>query len=202
MRLIGISLISFVLFFPAYWIGHYFFGENIGAAFACICAFVVFPFLLSKIWKYYPPIDVVAIDPDDEFNKDCIKRARAELDRLEEGLRQGEKEVFVKYTIQADSESADHVWGVAHSIIDGAVSVSLVNDPMYGLDESKHSNPREKIPLSDIQDWMLIDKDGSCEGGYTHLAIVNAYKKQHGKVPKKYLKDLSNFVDIQESEYA
>jgi uncharacterized protein YegJ (DUF2314 family) len=202
MRLLGISLISFTLFLPSYWVTHYFFGANIGAALAFVLAIIVYPYLLSKLWKYYPPIDVVAIDPDDAFNKECIARARKELHRLQNGLSEGKKEAFVKYTIRASDDSADHVWGLAHSIVDGSVIVTLANEPVYDLDESKHPYLREKIPLTEVQDWMLMDKDGKCEGGYTHLAMINAYKKAHGKVPKKYLKDLVNFIDIHESEYA
>ena len=80
--------------------------------------------------------------------------------------------------------------------------LSTANEPVYELDESKHQDLRERVPLSEIQDWLLMDKDGSCEGGYTHLAMVNSYKKTYGKVPKKYLEDLRNFTDIDESEYA
>lgn len=46
----------------------------------------------------------------------------------------------------------------------------------------------------------LVDEDGNCEGGYTHLSIVNSFKRLHGKVPKKYLKDLKQFVDINVSD--
>jgi hypothetical protein len=202
MRLLGISLISFALFFPSFWVTDYIFGANIGAALAFALVILVYPYLLSRVWKYYPPIDVVAIDPDDEFNQACIARARKELYRLENGLAEGKKEAFVKYTIRVNEDSADHVWGLAHSIVDGSVVVTLVNEPVYELDGSEHTDLREKVPLSEVQDWMLMDKDGKCEGGYTHLAMVNAYKQAHGKVPKKYLKDLANFVDIHESEYA
>jgi uncharacterized protein YegJ (DUF2314 family) len=167
-----------------------------------VLTILVYPYLLSKLWRYYPPIDVVAIEPDDEFNQKCIARARNEIHRLEAGLLEGKKEAFVKFAIPSDDGGADHLWGLAHSIIEGSVVVTLANEPVHDVNNSDHGDLREKVPLTEIQDWMLMDKNGNCEGGYTHLAMVNAYRKEHGKVPKKYLKDLRNFVDIQESEYA
>ncbi|MFS1704880.1 DUF2314 domain-containing protein [Alteromonas sp. AMM-1] len=199
LRLLGIAVFSFTLFFPSYWVLHYFFGPDLGAPIAFGFSLVLYPYFIAKVWHYYPPIDVVAIDKDDVFNQQCIARARSELHRLESGLSEGKKDAFVKFAIKSN-DGSDHVWGIAHSMVDASVIVTLVSEPVYTPNPIEHLDIREKIPVSDIQDWMLIDKQGNCEGGYTHLAMVNAYKKQHGKVPKKYLKHLRNFVDLQESE--
>ena len=201
LRLLAIGVVSFVLFFPTYFGWHYVFGEDIGASISLLFCIFIYPYLLGKIWKDYPPLDVVPIERDDEFNLKCIERARAELHRFKEGLKEGKKEALVKYAIHADEDSADHVWGIAHSMTDEHIVVSLVNEPVYQAEEGDESDPRDKIFLEEIQDWMLVDKDGNCEGGYTHLAIVNAYRKLHGKVPKKYLRDLKQMIDIAESEY-
>lgn len=202
LRLISIAIISFVLFFPTYWAWHYLFGEDVGATLSLLTCIILYPYLLGSVWKAYPPIDVVPIDCNDEFNVKCIERARSEIHRLECGLNEGKKDAFVKYSIRYDEESADHVWGIAHSMTDGYVVVGLINEPVYSSRKDCESDPRDKILLGDIQDWMLVDKDGNCEGGYTHLAILNAYKRLHGKVPKKYLRGLKQFVDINVSEYA
>ena len=201
LRLPGIALISFSFFFPSYWAAHYVFGPDVGVTLAFALTIIVYPYLIAKVWRYYPPIDVVAIEPDDEFTKQCIARAHEEFHRFEAGLSEGKKEAFVKFAIKSD-DGVDHVWGVAHCLHEGQVTVTLANDPVHKIDESQHQDLREKVPLSEIQDWMLMDKHGNCEGGYTHLAMVNAYRKEHGKVPQKYLKDLKNFVDLKESEYA
>ena len=201
MRLLAIGLISFVLFFPTYWGWHLIFGEDVGAILSLLSCILLYPYLIGKVWKDYPPIEVVPIERDDEFNLKCIERARSELHRLDEGLKDGKKQAFVKYEIRANEESADHVWGIAHRITDKYVVVSLINEPVYHSDD-RDSDPRDKVPMDEIQDWMLVDKHGVCEGGYTHLAMVHAYSKLHGKVPKKYLRDLKQFVDISDSEYA
>jgi uncharacterized protein YegJ (DUF2314 family) len=203
IRLLVIAVISlFLFFFVTAWLSHIF-SSNVAAALAAFLMFIVFPALIMKyVWKSYPPISVVEVDPGDPDMEECIRRSRSEVSRFIKGMHESKKEAFVKYIIETEYDTTEHVWGMAHAIEGDSIVVSMVNEPVNDFEKGSEPDPRNKIQLTDIEDWMLVDRQGNCEGGYTHLGLVKIYKKQYGKVPRKYLRDLSNFIDIQESEYS
>ena len=51
MRLVAVSIASVALFFPVYWLFESTVGPNWGAGIATAAMFVVFPFLILKMWK-------------------------------------------------------------------------------------------------------------------------------------------------------
>ncbi|WP_390609633.1 hypothetical protein [Alteromonas gracilis] len=50
MRLLLISILCVFLFFPAYWLFHYFVGPNWGSGIAVVLCWLVLPYLLLKKW--------------------------------------------------------------------------------------------------------------------------------------------------------
>ena len=200
IRLLAIGVISLAVFFPSYWLFHPIFGADIGAGAAAVFAFIVFPTIMLRLWKDYPPPGVVPIDPDDPFMSKMIRRSMGEFDRFKAGLAEARKEAMVKYPIISGSETTEHVWGLAHSIEGDSIIVSMVNEPYDELRSDDSINPRDRVPIESLEDWILMDKDGTIEGGYTHLALVKTYIDQFGKFPKKYRQEFGAFVDIDWSE--
>ncbi len=131
---------------------------------------------------------------------ECIERSRREFARFKAGLAEGRKNAFVKYPVTT-KQGTEHVWGVAHALDGDRAIVSLANTPVGELTDAELRDLRSSVPLSDIEDWLLVRKDGKCEGGYTHLALAKIYRRLHGTFPKKYLRELEPFVDIHPSEY-
>lgn len=123
----------------------------------------------------------------------CIAKAQSTLPRFVEGLKQGQQEAFVKCPVNTKNNNVEHVWGLAHAINEDVILVSDINETVELL---KEQNPRHKVPIDNIEDWMLTNTEGNCEGGYTHFALYEAYKKEYGKFPKKYLPLLDTFIDI------
>ncbi len=201
IRYLIIGVLSILLFFPAYWLLSKFLGDDWGAGAAMVMMYIGFPALMLKLWKSYPPMYAVPVEPGDPDMQRAIDRARREIGRFERGIRDAKKEAYVKYPVSVEDGGVEHVWGLAHSIEKGGVVVTLVNEPVGELVDAGQSSPRGRIPLTEIEDWMLVDTDGKCEGGYSHLALVQIYRRIHGKIPKSYLRDLEAFVDIHPSEY-
>src|SRR5262245_11954797 len=116
LRLLTIGIGSIVLFVPAYMVLHPLLGEGQAAWIAMGLMYLGFPVLLLKLWKTYPPMTAVPIEPDDPILAECTKRAMAEFERFKKGLAEGRKNAFVKYAIAMKSGGKEHVWGVAHAI--------------------------------------------------------------------------------------
>ena len=201
LRYTTIAIASIVLFFPTYWLLHPILGADVGAGVAAASMYIGFPALMLHLWKQLPPIYALPVDPDDPEMIACIRRSRSHIRRFKKGLADGAKQALVKYPIRTKNDGTEHVWGVAHSIDGQEVVVSLVNEPVDPIRDGEMEEPRSKVPLREIEDWMLIDKEGRCEGGYTHLALLKIYRRRHGRIPKTYLRDMEFFVDIDASEY-
>ena len=209
LRYVTILATSLLLLFPTYWIMRPLVSSdgNAWALAALICA--GFSAVMLKLWKVYPSINDIPIDAGDSDMRDCMRRSKSEFHRFEEALSEGEKEAYVKYRFQRDDGRSVQVWGVAHALKDGCVVVSLqgfadylVSKPAHAFRHEENFEPRSKIPLQKVEDWMLIDNEGRAEGGYTHLALVKIYRRLHGKIPRRYLQELESCVDIDSSEYS
>jgi uncharacterized protein YegJ (DUF2314 family) len=194
MRLFLIAIVSLISFIPlvaaAAWFGLRDLGQSIVAL---VGGFVVVPALMLRFWRQTPDFDVFQIDPNDPLMCEQMTRARNELHRLDAGLATGELEALVKFPLVTDV-GTEHVWAVAHAVADGVYSVSIANSPVGevagGLPQ------RQRVPKSDIEDWMLQDAAGNIEGGYTMYAHARIYLRDNGKLPRRVRADLARFKDF------
>lgn len=140
--------------------------------------------------NYYAPIP---IDPEDLLMREAIEQARRELGRFQRGVSQGRKQSFAKFPLKLANGEVEHIWGIVHIVDDEAAHVSLANMPVH---EPQVKDPRFRVPLAEIEDWMLVDHTDLVEGGYTHLALARIYKRERGYVPRAMKKDLARFQDL------
>lgn len=193
MRLLITAILSVCLFFPAYWLLHALLGADCGGIIAAILMYIIFPITLLNIWKGKPDLFTLPVNMDDPFMVAGISQAKSDLPRLLQGLSEGKLEAYVKFPYQFDGE-VEHVWGVAHQYKDENIILSLASAPVGNVDEEAFG--RLTIPLSEIEDWMLVDANGNTQGGYTILAMAQIYARDYGKLPKKHRNDLKRFVDF------
>ena len=144
--------------------------------------------------NYYAPISVDHTDP---VMQEAIDRARRELPRLRAALDEGRKQAFIKFPLKSSGGETEHIWGVVHSLSDEAAQVSLVNEPVH---EPESKDLRFSVPLTDIEDWTLVDGGGAIDGGYTHVALARVYKREKGFVPHAMRKQLAEFRDLDLSQ--
>lgn len=149
--------------------------------------------LLSHVWKRKPDLEACEVAIDDPTMQTAILQAKSEINRLIKGLDKGQDDAFIKFSQEFGGE-LDHVWGLVHEYRDGDFIVSLVSEPVGGIDESQPA--RLRIAKEDLIDWMLVDSHGTTQGAYTMLATIKAYQRMYGKIPKRYTKEIEQFVDF------
>jgi len=138
-----------------------------------------------------PPLQVA---PDDPIMAQATDQARRDVHKFVDGLKRGEQESLVKYPIRTMESGVEHVWAAAHALNGQMVIVTMMSEPVgvYVPDAA-----RQRIHLSEIEDWMLIGVDGRTEGGYTQIAMAKIYKRDLGYVPYAVRQSLSGFVSAE-----
>lgn len=171
-------------------------NDDHGAVVSIILSWIILPMVMLKIWPEKPDLECLAISKDEPIVQEYVELSKSEVSRFVEGLSNGLDEALIKFPHKFDGE-VEYVWGVAHSITNNDLIItSLASDPVGSLNNEDYA--RIQIPLDDIHDWMLINHEGEIKGGYSHIAMIKVYERDHGKVPKRYIKSLENFIDLKE----
>jgi len=201
LRIITIVLISFASLVPYLVIFNRWLdvGNDLAGWISVALGWIVTPILLLHFWKVKPSPEVMPVDINDPIIQELIERSRSELNRFLVGLEEGKKEAHVKFPYKFGDE-IEHVWGLAHSIKDGRVIVSLESNPVGEVTEEVYE--RLSIDLDSLEDWMLVDRSGKTYGGYSILGLAKVYTRDYGKLPKAYARDLDRFVDFSWPENA
>ncbi|MEL7313130.1 MAG: DUF2314 domain-containing protein [Pseudomonadota bacterium] len=191
----GISLASVVPYLAIFnrWLD---IGNDLAGYVSLPLAWIVTPYVLLKVWPGKPDPNVIPVDPDDPIMSAAVARARSQIERFQNGLQAGRKEAFIKFPYQF-GDHTEHVWGSAHSLDGDFVIASLESMPVGELPEAVFE--RLRIPLDDVEDWMLVDAKGTTEGGYSTIAHAKVYERDYGPLPKHYRKQLETFVDHSDS---
>lgn len=195
MRLIIVAIISLFSLFPFLMFTTEVCGlsDNVGAILSVILGWIVLPSLLLGFWKERPDPSVIPVDIDDPIIQELTDRSRAEINRFVVALDEGKKEAYIKFHYKFGGET-EHVWGLAHSLKDGNVIVSLESSPVGEVPENIYE--RLTINLESVEDWMLVDSSGKTYGGYSILGLAKIYTRDYGKLPKRYSRYLERFVDF------
>jgi len=194
-RLIFIVLVSFCSLFPLLAITTQQFGlsDNAGAVVSVIIGWLILPTIILNLWREKPGLEVLPVDIDDPIMKQYITISKSKIDKFYIALFEGVSEAYIKFPYEFEGE-VEHVWGLAHTERDDLVIISLASEPVGEMDEDVMC--RIKVPKNDIEDWMLVDGKGNTQGGYTILAMAKIYERDHGKLPKRYVRDLERFTDF------
>ena len=151
---------------------------------------------LGKMFPGQPP--PIPIETGEPLMEEAIQRARREWRRFERGLAEGKREALVKYPLKTGFGDNEHVWAIAHAIDNGEVVTSLSSEIVGNEVDVKVE--RQRIPVSEIEDWLLLDVSGRMEGGFTQIAMAKIYKRDRGYVPYAIRKGLPNFADLIDRE--
>jgi uncharacterized protein YegJ (DUF2314 family) len=203
MRVVVIALISFVSLFFYLGVLHFVLPETLLPWISIGLAWGVTPMILLSMWKVRPSLEVLPAGTADPEMRAAREQARSELPRFFTGLESGRKDAFIKYAIHTRNDTTEHVWALAHRRDGECIVAGLVSTPVREIEGDEESDLREHVAIADIEDWMLVDGAGRVEGGYTHLAMVQIYRRIYGTMPsKRQLRQLDTFVDIHPRQYA
>lgn len=156
-------------------------------------AWVVTPIILLTLWKEKPDPYVIPIDPKDPIIIEQISRSQSEINRFLVALNEDKMEAYIKFSFTF-GEEVEHVWGLAHKLKDGKIITSLESDPIGEI--PKEAYERIHVALEEVEDWMLVDGEGTTHGGYSNLALAKIYTREYGKLPKQYTSNLKRFADF------
>lgn len=150
---------------------------------------------LGRAYPGQPP--PLAIETGEPLMETAIESAQAALDRFKAGLAEGKREALVKYAMKTGYADNEHVWAVAHTVDGDDVVTTLMSEPVGS--DADVNNERTRVPLGDVEDWLLIDSTGRMEGGFTQIAMAKIFNRDHGYVPYAIRKGLPNFADLDDS---
>lgn len=195
LRILIVAILSFASFFPLLILCSQVLGVSslVGWWIAALGGWLICPAVLLATWRAKPDIQTMAIAMSDPIMLQHIAKAREELPRFLAGLQAGKLEAFIKFPYEF-SGAIEHVWGVAHVQQDQQIVVSLASTPVGDSPEALQA--RIAIAIDAIEDWMLVDSQGATQGGYTLLATLLIYQRDHGTVPRKYVQQIAGFVDF------
>lgn len=129
----------------------------------------IFIFFSILVTVSCAPPAPTAIPPvtDEEFDA-AVKEAHSTLGVLRAALLTQELPydfVGLKVRFRTQDGSADDNWTEPIDYYNGVFTIRMLDGLTYDLNE--HANQTLNIPLKDVIDWMLVEKDGNLIGGYT-----------------------------------
>jgi uncharacterized protein YegJ (DUF2314 family) len=135
----------------------------------------------------YPPL---AIDDNDAAMLAASEKARGSLDRFRALFEARPKESQVKIPFATSGGQIEHLWAEVLNFSEASLTVRYLTPPV------SHSGKLERVhdhPMSDIEDWVVIDQQGQIHGGYTQRVMFERAREEWGRLPPE--------LEIQASRY-
>mgnify|MGYP001324516544 CR=1 FL=1 len=103
-----------------------------------------------------------------------IERAKATLPDFIAEVEKGIDGAFIKFPLKTPQDLTEHIWAYVHFHRDGLFNVSLANEP---IDKQQESEGRRDVPVEDVEDWQIMDSDGSIRGAYSLIALFEYWER-------------------------
>jgi uncharacterized protein YegJ (DUF2314 family) len=150
--------------------------------------YAIWWWLIGRNVPKYPPL---AIDDNDPAMRLAQDTARGSLDRFRMLFDSEAKESQVKIPFTANSGQLEHLWAEVLKFSETSVTVRYLTPPV------SHKGKLERVhehPISDIEDWVVIDKEDQIHGGYTQRVMFERARKQWGNLPPELEKQAARYV--------
>jgi uncharacterized protein YegJ (DUF2314 family) len=151
---------------------------------------------LRILWWWFvgrnvPKFPPLAIDDDDPAMLAARQQARESLSQFRALITSDAKESQVKVPFKTNGGQTEHLWAEVLSIAESAVTVRYLTPPVShtGQLEREHVHP-----ISDIEDWAVINRQGKIHGGYTQRVMFQRAREQWGALPPELEKQASQYV--------
>ena len=107
---------------------------------------------------------------------DAKKRAQETMPSFLEQVERNVEDAYVRFPLKPQERFTEHIWGYVHFFRDGLFNVSLANDPHDSLEAS---TGRRDIAVADVEDWQIMQPDGSIKGAFSLIALFE-YRENLG----------------------
>jgi uncharacterized protein YegJ (DUF2314 family) len=112
----------------------------------------------------------------------AVARARATLPEFIAEVAKGIDGAFVKFPLVTPQGFTEHIWAYVHFYADDRFNVSLANTP---YDQKMESDGRRDVPASEVEDWQIMNPDGTIRGAYSLVALFEYWTSQgHSLTPR------------------
>ncbi|MCE2791303.1 MAG: hypothetical protein ACK493_15115 [Planctomycetota bacterium] len=134
----------------------------------------------------------MAIDPDSDAWKQALAKTQSSIPLLRDLYSSVSEPILVKYPLASQSGALEHVWGELQELGETDFRASLETPPLSG---SPSSPPPFLLPLTALEDWLLVLPDGTIRGGFTTQAELAMAKEQRIPLPAKLAAVNGCFLD-------
>lgn len=117
----------------------------------------------------------IFIDPDSIEWKNALSKAHSTLTILRELCEADAGFGWVKYGIKTTEGTTEHVWGELQFLGEDSFSATLETPPVTG---KPFNDMTERLPLSALDDWMVMLPDGSVRGAFTIQVELEIAKRE------------------------
>jgi hypothetical protein len=115
---------------------------------------------------------VTPIDVTDSRWSEAIAKARSTIPEMRALHVAWPSEIYVKYPLNMETGSIEHVWGRLLALSTDEMRVSLETKPI----EAPVGAAPFVVPVSALEDWQLVLPDGGIRAGYTTRAQIEIAK--------------------------
>jgi len=132
----------------------------------CLRIFILFSILFTTSCGSSMPTSIPPLT-DEEFDA-AVKQAHSTLSVLRQALLTQKLSydfVGLKVRFRTQDGEIDDNWTEPIDFYNGVFTIRMLDGLPYDLNE--HVDQTLDIPLKDVIDWMLVEKDGNLIGGYT-----------------------------------
>lgn len=130
-------------------------------------------------WVRYQGKGIDEITPPDlkcPELEESVKRASATMGTFLSEVDKGIDGAYIKFPLITPQGLTEHIWAYVHFFRDDHFNVSLANTP---IDEQQASEGRRDVPLTEVEDWQIMQPDGKIKGAHSLIALFR-YHENHG----------------------
>ena len=162
-------------------------------AIAVILLVAAAAWLIVRLRSPRPEFAPLPTAADDPLLLAAMERARASRGEFLGRLRQPREHALVKLHFVSNSQQVEHLWAeVLQLISDAELEVRLVTPPVT---HSGHLDRVYRCQLDDIEDWQVLDADGTVHGGFTQRAMFAIARRDGVTLPPDLLAQERNYRD-------
>ena len=146
-------------------------------------------FLSQKIEQAY---GMTQVDTSSALWSEAVAKARASTPLLRQLMAAKVGPVAVKYPLTSVNGETEHVWGELLDMDETSFRATL--ETLLVAGPPKTDGPY-RLPLSELEDWLVTMPDGAIRGGYTTRAEIVLARRAGRLVPRHVAAMADRFVD-------
>ncbi len=136
--------------------------------------------------------EVSDLDLDGPELREATRLAHANMRTFLAHVEQGGDGAFIKFPLTTPQGLIEHIWGYVHYHKDGVFNITLANQP---IDEQQSTEGRSNVPLKEVEDWQIMNPDGTMRGAYSVIALFKHHEAKGLKLSPRMRKEKAQLLE-------